>query len=291
MHQRKHIHGGVQIRITTCKFTADALTSTFVHARSAQLSSLTANHIFTVSFVASHSRKWLTSVSPAKFVYLFSHKAKFQIRKSNNYHLINWTLPLSSFDDNVWRPWHGSMPLLPRASSITLRHNNGLRGSGSINPASVVATAWEALTSSTPPAPQQWLEGLRHHRPRLRRNNSLRGSGIINPASAATMAWGAPALSRLEGLWHHRPRLHRNNDSRVSSISTRLRRSNGSRSSGIIDPPPSQQWLEELWHHRPHLCYSNGSRGPAVSFNITDSASITCLASSKSLSPCAKLPS
>jgi hypothetical protein len=49
MHWRMHIHGGVQIRITACKSTTDALTSTFVHARLAQLSSLTANHIFTLS--------------------------------------------------------------------------------------------------------------------------------------------------------------------------------------------------------------------------------------------------
>jgi hypothetical protein len=75
------------------------------------------SHIYFVTFVDSHSRAWLTSVLPAKFVYSFSQKAKIQIYSLNNYHLINWRLSLSSFDGNDRRSWHGSMRLLPPASS------------------------------------------------------------------------------------------------------------------------------------------------------------------------------
>jgi hypothetical protein len=80
-------------------------------------------------------------------------------------------------------------------TSTTMAWEHAAATFGVIDLASTVTTARGVPTSSTPPPPQQWLERLRHHQPRLRHNDGSRGSGIIDPVSAATMARGAPTSS------------------------------------------------------------------------------------------------
>jgi hypothetical protein len=118
-----------------------------------------------------------------------------------------------------------------------------------------------APASSTPPLLQQWLEGLRHHRPCLRRNNSSRGSGIIDPVFVTTIAQGAltsstpspPPQQRLKGsgIIDTASAVAMARGAPASSI--RLRRSNGSRGSDSIDPASATATTQDkLRHHLRH---------------------------------------
>jgi hypothetical protein len=100
-----------------------------------------------------------------------------------------------------------------------LRRNNGSRSYSIIDHTSATATAWGALASSTLSPPQRQLEGLWHHR-------GSRGSGIIDPPLPQ---------QRLKWLRHHRPVSAAIMARGVPASSTSLCRSNGSKSSGIID--------------------------------------------------------
>jgi hypothetical protein len=128
----------------------------------------------------------------------------------------------------------------------------------------------------------------RHHRPCLHRSSDSRGSDIIDPTSAAAMNRGAPASSilpppqqqlegalassipplpqqQLEGLQHHQPRLRRSNVSRGSSIIDLISATTTTRGApASLTPPPLQNGLRGSGIIDPTLSRNTDSRGSDI---------------------------